>query len=74
MGYFTILATIPGFFLSSLIFSYLHGSLGCYCPKFRNSQDRLSHGYVDNYHPLVSGGTSSCGWPKSKKVVATFLG
>jgi len=67
MGYFTILAAIPGFFLSSLILMLLWGVIA---PDFGIEKLDYPNGYVDNYYPLVSGGTSGGSWSKRNKVAA----
>jgi hypothetical protein len=67
-GYFTILAAVPGFFLSSFI---LNASVGCFCPGPGHRKNKLCHVYADNYHSLVGGGTSGgSGWSKTKLVTA----
>ncbi|MFC1898994.1 hypothetical protein ACFLXP_01490 [Chloroflexota bacterium] len=47
MGYFTILAAIPGFFLSSLILMLLWGVIA---PNFGGGKNRLPHVYTDYYY------------------------
>jgi len=67
MGYFTILAAIPGFFLSSFIFMLLWGVI---VPNFGIEKIGYPNGYVDNYYPQVSGGTLGGSWSKREKIAA----
>ncbi len=67
MGFFRILAAIPGFFVSSLIFMALWG---VFAPGPRDGKDRLSHGYVDNHHPLACRGASGGGDQQEKTRLA----
>ncbi len=63
MGYFTILAAIPGFFLSSLIFMALWGIIA---PNF--GMERIeSYGHADNHYLVAYGGTYGSGRRSEKK-------
>ena len=65
MGYFSILAAIPGFFLSSLILMALWGVIA---PKFAIDTIKLPHGHARNDNRLADGSAAGGGWPEEQEV------
>ncbi len=65
-GYFAVFGANPWLFYQ---FSYLNGSLGCYCPQLWHRKDKLCHGYVAKHYTLAGSGTSGSDWLEEEQGV-----
>jgi hypothetical protein len=63
MGYFRIMAAIPGFFISSLLLMLLWDAIA---PKLGWGGYRLCHRHADNHHGVAGG--SAAGGGRQEKI------